>query len=133
MIAPAIEGPMSRAALNIDELSAIAFARSSRSVMTVLRNACRAGMSKAFTSPWTAFRAITAGTVMCPVKVRSARANDCTIDTVCVTTRMRWRSHRSRNAPANGPRMKPGSWPANPTIPRRMADPVSGRRANWSR
>ena len=61
---PAMDGPTRRAALNIDEFSAIAFARSSRSEIIVVRNACRAGMSNACTSPWTAFNAMMAGTVM---------------------------------------------------------------------
>ena len=39
-----------RAPLNIDELSAMAFIRSSRSTICT-RNACRTGMSKALTTP----------------------------------------------------------------------------------
>ena len=51
MMTPATDGPTSRAALNIDEFSAMAFARSSLSEIIVVRNAWRAGMSNAFTRP----------------------------------------------------------------------------------
>ena len=53
MITPASDGPTSRAALNIDEFSAIALPRSSLFSIIVIRNAWRPGMSNAFTSPWT--------------------------------------------------------------------------------
>ena len=43
-------GPMMRAPLNMDEFSAMAFIRSSLPTMST-RKACRAGMSKAFTTP----------------------------------------------------------------------------------
>ena len=66
-----------------------------------------------------------AGTVIWPVKVSIARTNDCTIESVCVTTSTRWRSHRSRNAPANGPMTKPGNCPAKPTTPSTIGEPVN--------
>ena len=75
-MSPATDGPTSRAALNIDEFKAMAFARSSRSEIIVVRNAWRAGMSKAFTIPCTAFKATIAGTVMWPLNVRTASAKD---------------------------------------------------------
>jgi hypothetical protein len=51
MRSPATAGPTNRAPLTIDELSAIAFGRSSRSSIISTRNACLAGMSKALTTP----------------------------------------------------------------------------------
>ena len=51
MSTPAIDGPSRRAPLTIDELSAMALGRSSRSSTISTTNACRAGMSKALMSP----------------------------------------------------------------------------------
>ena len=53
-----------RAPLNIDEFSAIAFIRSSLPTMSTM-NACRAGMSNAFTTPSNA-----ASTKMCQTWIR---------------------------------------------------------------
>ena len=95
MMTPASDGPTSRAALNIDEFSAIALPRSSLFSIIVMRNAWRPGMSNAFTSPWTTLRPMTSGIVIRPDKVSQASTNDCSIDTVCVATSSRWRFHRS--------------------------------------
>ena len=53
MITPPTDGPMMRLAFTIDELSAIAFGRSSRSSIICTTNAWRAGVSNALITPCT--------------------------------------------------------------------------------
>ncbi len=106
------------------ELSAIAFGRSSRASTISTTNACRAGVSNAFTSPWTMTSAMTCQTVM-RVSANAASAADCAIESTCDQTSTRWRFHRSTATPANGASKNVGICPAKPTIPRSHADPVS--------
>src|SRR5882762_7747551 len=64
-------------------------------------------------------------TVMVDVNTRSASATDWSIDSTCVTSRMRWRSHRSTHTTAMGASSSVGICPQKPTTPRRSTDPVS--------
>ncbi len=61
-------GPSSRAALTIDELSAMALGRSSRSSTIWTTIDCRAGMSKALMRPWKTLSARTCQTWMTPAE-----------------------------------------------------------------
>jgi hypothetical protein len=90
----------------------------------VRRNACRAGMSNALTTPWTTLRTTIHSRVIRPDSTSAASANDCSIEIVCVTTSRRWRSQRSTKMPANGPSTNAGNWPAKLTTPSRKAEPV---------
>ena len=111
--------------MTIDELRAIAFDKSFLFSIISIRNACRAGISNALTMPCTIFSATIHSTVMRPVSVRAASANDSTIDTVCVIASDRRRSMLSTMIPAKGPSRNAGICPANPTRPSRSAEPVS--------
>src|SRR5258705_1248652 len=64
-------------------------------------------------------------TVMVDVNTRRASASDWSIDSTCVTSRMRCRSHRSTHTPAIGASSSVGICPQKPTTPRRSTDPVS--------
>ncbi len=121
---PPIDGPMMREALIIDEFSAMAFGRSSRSSTISTTNACRAGVSNELITPCTSCSAITSATVMTFINASTASAADCNADRICVMTRMRCRSHRSTSTPANGERISIGICPANPTMPSSSSDPV---------
>ncbi len=123
MSIPAREGPTRRAPLRMEELSAMGFGRSLRSSTISSTNACRAGESKAFTTPWRSWSAATSPTVMAPASVSAARANDCSIESACVTTRTRWRECRSTNTPAMGESIV-GARPQNPMTPSIAAEPV---------
>ena len=87
---PATAGPMARAALTIDELSAIALTRSSLPTISTTKD-WRAGTSKALTMPRPAASAKTCQTCTRPENTSAASVSGRIIDAVCVTTRMRWR------------------------------------------
>ena len=89
MMAPATLGPTRRAALNMDELSAMALPRSRLSSISVTTNACRPGMSNAFTIPWNTLTAISHGMEIVFDRVNAARTNEMTIEVVCVATSSR--------------------------------------------
>ena len=125
MMMPPIDGPMIRLAFTIDELSAMAFGRSARSSTISTTNDWRAGVSKALMIPCTTCRRSTCVTVITPPSVSTASATDCSIESTCVTTRIRCRFERSTRTPANGARIRVGICPQNPTTPRSNAEPVS--------
>jgi hypothetical protein len=87
-------------------------------------NACRAGMSNAFTTPVTAARRKTCQTVTCPRSVRRESASAARREDACVAIRIRRLSALSARAPPTEAKRKTGIWPAKPTSPRRTADPV---------
>lgn len=62
--------------------------------------------------------------VIIPANANPASANDCSIERTCVTTSVVCRFHLSTQTPASGPSMKVGICPANPTMPKRNAEPV---------
>jgi hypothetical protein len=76
MSAPAAAGPIRRAALTMDELSAIALGRSARSSTIWTTIDCRAGMSNALMSPWKMLSTSTCQTWMTPVSASAARRPD---------------------------------------------------------
>jgi hypothetical protein len=121
MMTPPIDGPSRRAALNIDELSAMALGRSARSSIISTTKACRPGMSKELIRPWKAASSSTSTTVMRPVSVSTASAADCAMARTCVTTRTRRRSQRSTSTPATGPSRKLGICDEKLTAPSRKA------------
>ena len=86
--------------------------------------AWRAGVSNAFTTPWTRLSSRTCVTVITPASASHASANDCTMDATCVATSTRYRPQRSTQTPANGASTKVGIWPAKPTRPSVAAEPV---------
>src|SRR6266404_5732404 len=69
---PATAGPTTRAPLNIEEFSAMAFIRSSLPTMSI-RKDCRPGISKAFTTPSRPARMKMCHTWTCPLNVSQAR------------------------------------------------------------
>ena len=80
---PAIGGPITRALLNIDEFSAIAFGKSSFPTICT-RNACRIGTSNAFTIPTRNAIKIRCHTFSKCVNVSAASVNARIIEAVCV-------------------------------------------------
>ncbi len=110
-----------RAPLTIDELSAIALIRSLRPTMSI-RNACRAGMSNALTSPSRPASRKICQICTAPLSVNRARVKARIIDAVCVATIIRWRWKRSATLPPTGASRKTGNCPVNPISPRRIGD-----------
>src|SRR6266699_3374575 len=96
---PATAGPTIRAALNMDELSAIAFMRSSLPTSSTM-NAWRAGMSNALTTPKNTASAMTCHVVTLPVHTSTASASASSICRACVHTMRRRLSTRSTTTPA---------------------------------
>ena len=96
---PATAGPTIRAALNMDELSAIAFMRSSLPTSSTM-NAWRAGMSNALTTPKNTASTITCHVVTLPVHTSPASASASSICRACVHTMRRRLSTRSTTTPA---------------------------------
>src|SRR2546430_11276441 len=90
---PATAGPTIRAALNMDELSAIAFMRSSLPTSSTM-NAWRAGMSNALTTPKNTASTMTCHVVTLPVHTSTASASASSICRACVHT-MRSEEHTS--------------------------------------
>ena len=121
---PATAGPRIRAMLKIDELSAMAFGRSSRLTIST-RKACRAGMSNALTIPRSDARMKTSFTVTRPASVSAPSAKARSIEDVWVATRRLRRFCRSATAPPRGARRKIGICPQKPASPRRRDEPVS--------
>jgi hypothetical protein len=73
---PAMDGPRRRAALNMEELRAMAFARFSFSSTREITKDWRQGISKALMTPWRALSPISHPTVILPPRARAARAKD---------------------------------------------------------
>ena len=120
---PATEGPITRALLNIDEFSAMAFIKSSRPTIST-RNDCRAGTSNALTTPIIAAIAINSPTVIRLVKVKNDSMEARIIELTWVATMMLRRFIRSATNPPIGPSRNMGIWPANATVPSSSDDPV---------
>ena len=99
MTAPATAGPITRAALKADELSAMALTRSSFPTSSTMK-ACRAGMSNAFTRPRNAASAATCQTATARVHTRAASANAGSIESDCVRITSRCLLVRSATTPA---------------------------------
>src|SRR5258708_10631408 len=121
---PATAGPITRAPLNIEEFSAIAFIRSSRPTMST-RKDWRPGISNAFTTPSRAASTKICGTEIRCIRVSVARMRARIIDAVWVAMTIRCRLTRSATMPPMGANKNTGIWLANPTAPRRNDDPVS--------
>ena len=103
---PPIAGPMSRAPLTIEELMAMALARSPRSSTIWTRKDWRPGMSKALIRPWNTMRAMISPRVITLASVKAASARDWIAAATWVTTSSRRRSRRSTHTAAKGPRRK---------------------------
>ena len=116
-------GPTMRAPLNIEEFSAMAFIRSSLPTMST-RNACRAGMSNALTTPCRADKPKMCHTCTLPVRVSAARTRASSMAAVWVAMTTRCRLCRSAIVPPKGAMRKTGIWPAKPTAPNKNDEPV---------
>ena len=105
---PASIGPKIRVMLKLEELSAMAFMRSSFPTISTM-NACRMGTSKAAEVPWTRARAMTQWTVTWPVSVSSARARASASmkDWSRISARRRWT--RSASTPPHRVNSRIGS------------------------
>ena len=90
----------------------MAFGRSARSSTISTTNACRAGVSNALMIPWTICSPRTCHTVITPANVSAPSRKLCSIDRICVTTRMRCRCQRSTSTPAIGASSKRRDLPA---------------------
>jgi len=101
-------GPTRRAMFTIEELMAIALARSRLSSTICTMNDWRPGMSNALMMPCMTLRPRTHAMVMWPVSVRAARARDCTIESAWVQRSTWRRSRRSIHTPARGAKRKLG-------------------------
>jgi len=91
---PATAGPINREPFTRDEFRAMAFGKSSRRAIIAINNACRAGMSNAFTNPWNILNPAISQMVPGPdsaVNATQARATDWIRDNTWVTTSTRWR------------------------------------------
>jgi len=96
---PAAAGPTIRAALNIDEFSAIAFIKSPLPTSSAMK-AWRPGMSNALTMPKNSASTITCHVVTLPVHTSAASASASSICKACVHTMRRRLSTRSTTTPA---------------------------------
>lgn len=85
---PATAGPISRAESTMEEFSAMAFPRSSRRSIISTTKAGRDGVSKELTMPWNHTRPTISQIVIAPPSASAARANDCSIERICVITRV---------------------------------------------
>ena len=95
---PATAGPTIRAALNMDEFSAIAFIRSSLPTSSAM-NAWRPGMSNALTIPKNTASTITCQVVTRPAHTSAASASASSICNACVHTMRRRLSTLSATTP----------------------------------
>jgi len=84
-----MDGPTTRLAVTMDELSAMAFERCERSSTISTTNACRAGVSNALMIPCATWRIRMWVTVITPANVSAASATDCSIERNCVMSKMR--------------------------------------------
>jgi hypothetical protein len=96
---PATAGPTLRAALKIEELSAIAFSKSSRPTISTV-NDWRAGASKALATPSRKASTNTCQTCTRPVSVSRARIAASTIAATWVASSSRRLETRSTTVPA---------------------------------
>src|ERR1022692_1161093 len=106
---PATAGPITREALNIEEFRAMALIRSSRPTIST-KNDCRAGISKAFTTPSSADRTKICQTCTPPVSVRTAKMNASSMAEIWVPITTRWRRKRSATMPPSGDIRNTGIW-----------------------
>ena len=120
---PAMAGPTTRDALNIEEFRAMAFIRSLRPTISTMKD-WRAGISNAFTTPSSA-----ASTKMCqirtaPLSTNAASTKASSIAEVCVAITTRRRLYRSATIPATGENTNEGICEQNPIAPSRTELPV---------
>ena len=90
---------MMRAALNSEELRAIAFMRSSLPTIST-RNACRIGMSNALAMPRIVASSSTCHTAITPVHTRIATVKASSMNAICMKMITRRLSARSAMTPA---------------------------------
>ncbi len=114
--APASVGPTTRAALNIIELSEIAWRRSARPTMSSVID-WRVGTSKALISPMVSARQMISHTCTRCISVSTASTAACSIAALCVTSRNLRRSTRSATMPPNGVMKNTGTVEQNDTTP----------------
>src|SRR5438105_5307176 len=115
---PAIEGPMTAAPLNTDELRAIAFIRSCLPTMST-RNDCRAGTSNRFIVPVASAARITIQYCAWPLALRMNSANDGTMKADWVRSRTFCLRKRSATTPPSWLPMRTGVNCAASTRPTR--------------
>ncbi len=108
-------GPATRAPLNIEELSAIAFNKSSRPTISI-RKDCRAGTSNAFTVPSSVARQIISHTRMRPPECPALqRVNASSIEATCVRDQpLAGAANGPPRVPARGDSRKMGIWLTKP-------------------
>jgi hypothetical protein len=123
-ITPPIAGPTTRAALNSDELSAIALGSSAGPTIWYV-NACRAGASNTSTMPRTTASTYTCHGWMVPSSVSSARSVAVTMAAACVVITSRRGSRRSAKTPAKRPSTLNGMNWQRTRMPTATGDPVS--------
>ncbi len=116
-------GPTMRALLKVMEFSAMALGRSSLPTISTA-NACRAGPSKALTTPMQAARTTMCHTSTTSVKVRPARTKASVMAMDWVTTSKLRLDTWSTTTPAHGETMSTGIADANPTTPRASSEPL---------
>ncbi len=102
----------------------MALPRSSLFSMSEMTKDWRHGMSNALIRPCRTFSAISAGIVMRPANTSAASAKDWSIERIWVPISRRCWFTRSTTMPASGVRRTEGSWPAKPTRPSILAEPV---------
>ena len=119
---PAIDGPTSRAPLNMTEFKAIAFPKSSLFSTRSITKDCRTGISRAFTRPRKTLKTTRCQTAIWPVNVSNASKKAWNMASICVRISSFLRSHLSAKTPAADVRTNVGIWPAKPIKPRRKAE-----------
>ena len=121
---PASAGPITREALKRPELSATAFCSSDWPTIWKV-SVCRPGASKTSTSPPSAARAYTTGSVATPASVTTARTMETTIAAPWVARRRRRVSNRSMITPATRPSARNGTKRQNASAPTARGEPES--------
>ena len=121
---PAIAGPTIRAALNIDEFSAIAFIRSSRPTNCDQERLPGRDV-EGVDDPQQRRQGEDVPELHPPRERQPASAKARTIAAVCVAMMIRCRLRESARLPPSGESRNTGNWPAKPTRPRSTDEPVS--------
>ena len=124
MSSPATAGPTNRAPLTSDELSAIAFGRSSRFSIMSIRNDCLIGMSKAFTTLMKSERATMCHTATACERTKMPITSAWSIASDWVAISRRCLLNRSATTPPTGDRTNDPIWEQKPTRPSRNAERV---------
>ena len=110
---PAMAGPITRAELNMAELSEMAFSRSSLLVIWMMSD-CRAGISNALMQPNITAKAITCQTCTRPEIVSSASPSAWSSESVCVRMTSFQREYRSEASPPRLPKREDRDLRAEP-------------------